>query len=83
LKENNIFARLGHGNEETFKEIDEKSNSFVVGVENTKHNYRVEWENKLRNPSIHANYDNHVMKGYHLPSFKSSLKLTKVWHNSI
>ena len=33
----------------------------------------------MRNPIIHNKFDEYCLKDYHLPSFKSSLKLTKVW----
>lgn len=75
----NFFTRLSLGNTSIFRDIDEKSHSFNVGISKPEQNISFEWENKLRYPSIHHKFDEYILKNYHLPSFKSSLKTTKVW----
>ena len=77
-KYGNTFVRLSHGNESSYKDIDEKSYSLNLGVDKPEQNLRLEWENKFRNPSIHQKFDEFIKKDYHLPSFKSSFKVTKV-----
>ena len=46
-------------------------------------NIQIEWENIFRNPIIQERFDEYILKNYHLSSFKSSIKATKIWKNTI
>ena len=83
LKYGNFFNKLSYTSESLFKPIDEKSYLLNFGTDVPEKNIQIEWENRFRNPIIQERFDEYILKNYHLSSFKSSIKATKIWKNTI